>query len=209
MIWILIGQHSGIIMSSQDDPWCAAAALTNDILIGMPHHLPPLVLGLPIALLVWLITKLNSTARAVADLETQVLRLEIKPHVIGENNLKMEILVKKNEVDNTRNVLGNPYIIKKETKTTLIVRDGETIVISGLTKQRTDRSESGIPWLKNIYGLGWLFKSLGTGESMEEVLIFITPTILPPQGIAAAPPATDKRTDKPVEKAPSGKASVK
>jgi hypothetical protein len=40
---------------------------------------------------------------------------------------------------------------------------------------------------------------------MEEVLIFITPTILPPQGIAAAPPATDK----PVEKAPSGKAPVK
>jgi type IV pilus assembly protein PilQ len=117
----------------------------------------------------------------------------------------MEILVKKNEVDNTRNVLGNPYIIKKETKTTLIVRDGETIVISGLTKQRTDRSESGIPWLKNIYGLGWLFKSLGTGESMEEVLIFITPTILPPQVIAAAPPATDQ----PVEKAPSGKTPVK
>ena len=69
----------------------------------------------------------------------------------------MEILVKKNEVDNTRNVQGNPYIIKKETKTTLIVKDGETIVISGLTKQRTDGTESGIPWLKNIPGLGWLF----------------------------------------------------
>ena len=149
----------------------------------------------------------SSTSGTTQDVkfEDAVLRLEIKPHVIGENNLKMEILVKKNEVDNTRNVLGNPYIIKKETKTTLIVRDGETIVISGLTKQRTDRSESGIPWLKNIYGLGWLFKSLGTGESMEEVLIFITPTILPPQVIAAAPPATDQ----PVEKAPSGKTPVK
>jgi type IV pilus assembly protein PilQ len=153
----------------------------------------------------------SSTSGTTQDVkfEDAVLRLEIKPHVIGENNLKMEILVKKNEVDNTRNVLGNPYIIKKETRTTLIVKDGETIVISGLTKQRTDSTESGVPWLKNIYGLGWLFKSRGTGESMEEVLIFITPTILPPQGIAAAPPATNKRTDKPVEKAPSGKAPVK
>jgi type IV pilus assembly protein PilQ len=149
----------------------------------------------------------SSTTGTTQDVkfEDAVLRLEIKPHVIGEKNLKMEILVKKNEVDNTRNVLGNPYIIKKETKTTLIVRDGETIVISGLTKQRTDKTESGIPWLKDIPGLGWLFKSRGTGESMEEVLIFITPTILPPQGIAAAPPATDN----PVEKAPSEKAPVK
>ena len=124
--------------------------------------------------------------------EDAVLRLEIKPHVIGEKNLKMDILVKKNEVDNTRNVLGNPYIIKKETKTTLIVQDGETIVISGLTKQRTGGTESGIPWLKSIPGLGWLFKTLGTSESMEEVLIFITPTILPPQGMAAAPSSADR-----------------
>ena len=133
--------------------------------------------------------------------EDAVLRLEIKPHVIGEKNLKMDILVKKNEVDNTRNVLGNPYIIKKETKTTLIVQDGETIVISGLTKQRTGGTESGIPWLKSIPGLGWLFKTLGTSESMEEVLIFITPTILPPQGMAAVQPAAVK----PAESRPSGK----
>lgn len=125
--------------------------------------------------------------------EDAVLRLEIKPHVIGEKNLKMDILVKKNEVDDTRTVLGNPYIIKKETKTTLIVQDGETIVISGLTKQRTGGTESGVPWLKNIPGLGWLFKTLGTGESMEEVLIFITPTILPPQGMAAASPSSDRQ----------------
>jgi len=133
--------------------------------------------------------------------EDAVLRLEIKPHVIGEKNLKMDILVKKNEVDNTRNVLGNPYIIKKETKTTLIVQDGETIVISGLTKQRTGGTESGIPWLKSIPGLGWLFKTLGTSESMEEVLIFITPTILPPQGMVAVQPAAVN----PAESRPSGK----
>ena len=132
--------------------------------------------------------------------EDAVLRLEITPHVIGENNLKMAILVKKNEVDPTgRNVLGNPYIFKKETKTNLIVKDGETIVISGLTKQRSTDSEGGLPWLKNIPGLGWLFKSMGKSESMEEVLIFITPTILPPQVTAAARPAA---TEKPLEKAP-------
>jgi type IV pilus assembly protein PilQ len=122
--------------------------------------------------------------------EDAVLRLQITPHVIGEKNLKMDILIKKNEVDATgRNVLGNPFIIKKETKTNLIVKDGETIVISGLTKQRSTDSDAGIPWLKSIPGLGWLFKATGKAQSMEEVLIFITPKILPPQVALAAQPA--------------------
>jgi type IV pilus assembly protein PilQ len=108
-----------------------------------------------------------------------VLRLEITPHVIDDKNLKMEILVKKDEVDTTRkDSLGDPYIIKKQTETKLIVQDGETIVISGLTKQTKSQSVSGVPWLKDIPVLGWAFKSDSKSDQMEEVLIFITPHIL-------------------------------
>jgi type IV pilus assembly protein PilQ len=108
-----------------------------------------------------------------------VLRLEITPHVIDGKNLKMTILVKKDEVDTTRkDSLGDPYIIKKQTETVLIVQDGETIVISGLTKQTKSHSGSGVPWLKDIPILGWAFKSDSKSDQMEEVLIFITPHIL-------------------------------
>ncbi|MCX5849004.1 MAG: type IV pilus secretin PilQ [Deltaproteobacteria bacterium] len=108
-----------------------------------------------------------------------VLRLEITPHVIDGKNLKMTILVKKDEVDTTRkDSLGDPYIIKKQTETVLIVQDGETIVISGLTKQTKLRGESGWPWLKDIPVLGWAFKSDSKSDNMEEVLIFITPHVL-------------------------------
>jgi type IV pilus assembly protein PilQ len=128
--------------------------------------------------------------------ENAVLRLEIKPHVIDGKNLKMEIKVVKDEVDPTRQVAGNPYIIKKQTETSLIVRDGETIVISGLTKQKSQDSESGIPGFKDIPVLGWLFKGTGKRETMEEVLIFITPTILPVQTAAAVPEGSDKKSEK-------------
>ncbi len=111
--------------------------------------------------------------------EDVVLRLEITPHIIDGKNLKMTIAVKKDEVDTTRkSVNGDPYIIKKKTETVLVVRDGETIVISGLTKQRALNADSGLPYLKDIPGLGYLFKADSKGESMEEVLIFITPHIL-------------------------------
>jgi type IV pilus assembly protein PilQ len=122
--------------------------------------------------------------------EDAVLRLEITPHVIDGLNLSMKILVKKDEVDTSRTVQGNPFIIKKQTETSLIVRDGETIVISGLTKQRASGGNSGIPWLKEIPVLGWLFKGEGKGESMEEVLLFITPRILQPFQTSAASQAT-------------------
>ncbi|MBU1711626.1 MAG: type II and III secretion system protein, partial [Proteobacteria bacterium] len=124
--------------------------------------------------------------------EDAVLRLEITPHVIDGLNLSMKILVNKDEVDTSRTVQGNPFIIKKQTETALIVRDGETIVISGLTKQRVSGGNSGIPWLKEIPALGWLFKGDSKGESMEEVLIFITPRILQPfqsSTVTQAPPA--------------------
>jgi len=114
--------------------------------------------------------------------EDAVLRLEITPHVIDGESLKMKILIKKDEVDTSRNVAGNPYIIKKQTDTTLIVKDGETIVISGLSKQRTSRGDSGIPGLKDVPALGYLFKADSRAETMEEVLIFITPHILEPDG---------------------------
>ena len=113
--------------------------------------------------------------------EDAVLRLEITPHVIDGENMKMKILIKKDEVDTSRNVAGNPYIIKKQTDTTLIVKDGETIVISGLSKQRTSGGDSGIPGFKDIPALGYLFKNDSRAETMEEVLIFITPHILGPE----------------------------
>jgi len=122
----------------------------------------------------------GSTPTQTTTFQDVVLRLEITPHVIDGKNLKMTILIKKDEVDSTRkDSLGDHYIIKKQTETVLIVQDGETIVISGLTKQTKKGSGNGVPWLKDIPYLGWAFKSDSKSDSMEEVLIFITPHVLP------------------------------
>jgi type IV pilus assembly protein PilQ len=114
--------------------------------------------------------------------ENAVLRLEITPNVIDDKHLKMKIIVKKDEVDTSRTVEGNPFILKKQTETTLIVRDGETIVISGLTKQLNSDVEDGVPFLKDLPVLGGLFKGSNSSHKMEDVLVFITPYVLGPPG---------------------------
>ncbi len=141
-------------------------------------------------------TGTGSTPTMTTKFEDVVLRLEITPHVIDGKNLKMTISVKKDEVDMTRkSSLGDPYIIKKKTETVLIVKDGETIVISGLTKQRLSDGDSGWPLLKDIPVLGYLFKADSKSETMEEVLIFITPHILQVAGVDVKSSATIQGKD--------------
>jgi type IV pilus assembly protein PilQ len=144
------------------------------------------------------ITRDDDGNRSV-DFEDAVLRLEITPHVVDAEHLRMDIMIKKDEVDLVRNVDGNPYIIKKETQTSLVVGNAETVVISGLTKELTSNRLDGVPWLKDVPGLGALFRRDASKLNMEEVLIFITPTILPERSITPPQDAVLRPLSMPAE----------
>jgi type IV pilus assembly protein PilQ len=112
------------------------------------------------------------------NFQDAVLRLEITPHIIDDEFIKLTVLVQKDEVDTSRTVAGNPYIVKKKTETVLIARNGETVVISGLSKLRKQLNEAGIPGVMDVPGLGWLAKSQYKDDLKDEFMIFITPTVL-------------------------------
>ena len=112
------------------------------------------------------------------NFQDAVLRLEITPHIIDDEFIKLSVLVQKDEVDTSRTVSGNPYIVKKKTETTLIARNGETVVISGLSKLKNKLTESGVPGLMDVPGMGWLAKSQSKDDLKDEFMIFITPTVL-------------------------------
>jgi type IV pilus assembly protein PilQ len=113
-----------------------------------------------------------------------VLSLKVTPHVIDDKTLKMYINVHKDEADFSRTVLGNPTILTKNAETNVIQFNGQTIVIGGLNKETNTRSDTGVPYLESIPGLGYLFKRKGSEDRLEDLLIFITPHILqpPPEG---------------------------
>lgn len=126
--------------------------------------------------------------------KTAALRLLVTPRVIEGDTIRMNIVTTKDELDFTRTVLGNPTILTKRAETNLILQSGQTTVIGGLSKQTDQDANDGIPYLQNIKGLRWLFGHTGKMNKMEDVLIFITPRILPaqpPLRAAAAPPDRD------------------
>jgi len=116
-----------------------------------------------------------------------VLSLKVTPHVIDNQTLKLAVVVKKDEVDfaQASRVLGNPTIITKNAETNVIQADGQTLVIGGLNKEQSTDSQTGTPTLMDVPGLGWLFKRDGKSSGKEDLLIFITPTILKVQQTGA------------------------
>jgi type IV pilus assembly protein PilQ len=109
-----------------------------------------------------------------------VLSLKVTPHVIDSQTLRLSVKVNKDEVDFSREVLGNPTIITKQAETNVIQVDGQTLVIGGLNKETTTDDRTGTPGLMDVPGLNWLFKKDGKSSAKEDLLIFITPTILKP-----------------------------
>jgi type II secretory pathway component HofQ len=67
--------------------------------------------------------------------------------------------------------------LNREAEANVLVRDGETIVIGGILKDTDNNSVSGVPYLKDIPVLGWLFKSWRIEKDFEELVVFITPRI--------------------------------
>ncbi len=104
------------------------------------------------------------------------LLLEVTPHVTRDRRVSMDIKTTKNDLG--ENVDGGRTFTTKEAETELLINDGDTVVIGGIIKTTNRESTDGFPWLMNIPGLGWLFKSNTLEDDREELLVFITPRIV-------------------------------
>ncbi len=106
------------------------------------------------------------------------LSLTVTPQITPDGSVLMAIKATRNSIGSFRNSIGEPSINTKEASTHVLVRNGETTVMGGIIVSDTNSSERGIPYLKEIPFLGWLFKAKSISDSQTELLIFITPTIL-------------------------------
>ncbi len=105
------------------------------------------------------------------------LKLEVTPHITANGSVSMKIKASNDTVGSAATGTAPP-INKKEATTEMVVRNGETTVIGGIYKDDETSTDEGVPWLKDIPVLGWLFKSNTTTKEKTELLIFITPRIV-------------------------------
>ncbi len=104
------------------------------------------------------------------------LLLKVTPNVSQDNRIVMKIFITKNDVvDPTATV---PAISTNEAITEILVDDGDTIVIGGILKDTKKVTEKGIPGLRKLPAMGWLFRAESSELQKNELLIFITPRII-------------------------------
>ena len=73
---------------------------------------------------------------------------------------------------------GAPVISTREATTQILARTGQTVVIGGLVEQQTDESRTGIPILKDLPVLGWLFGTTRETVYNAELFLFLTPYVI-------------------------------
>jgi type IV pilus assembly protein PilQ len=107
------------------------------------------------------------------------LHLGVRPHVTNEGTIMLTVNVTKNEPDfvNTGS-RGDPTILKKEAKTTMLVRDGDTAVIGGIYTRNSGLSFNKVPFFADIPVVGWFFRNRKENDNRTEFLVFLTPRIV-------------------------------
>ena len=132
-----------------------------------------------------------SSAGTQVQFKEAVLRLEVTPTVIRENidgreirKVKMAVIVENNSRGDLIAFSGTsvPIINKRKAETQVLVREGDRLVIGGVTQNVQQKTVRKVPLMGDIPVLGWLFKQREDSETGRELVVFLTPSILRTDG---------------------------
>ncbi len=121
-------------------------------------------------------TERDSSGSETVRFKDVDLLLEVTPTVTPDGRITMTIFVTKNDVVDP--TADEPALSINEAQTEILIDDGDTIVIGGILKSTLTWAERGIPGLRRMGVLGWLFKFQSESDNKNELLIFLTPRIV-------------------------------
>jgi type IV pilus assembly protein PilQ len=137
-----------------------------------------------------------SSAGTQIQFKEAVLRLDVIPTVIREGDItkiKMKVTIENNSRSNTTVNLGTtagapPVINKRRAQTEVLIKEGERLVIGGVTTNLDADEVRKLPLFGDIPVLGWLFKTTASQTTGRELVVFITPSVLKIDAAQAPPP---------------------
>jgi type IV pilus assembly protein PilQ len=110
-----------------------------------------------------------------------LLELKVTPTITNDGRVFLNMNVKKDEVQGFIDTGAGqvPTIAKREVNTAVLIEDGQTVVIGGVYEFKDQQDMSKVAFLADIPIIGNLFKKRGRQKSKAELLIFVTPKVLP------------------------------
>jgi len=125
-------------------------------------------------------TTTTSTSGALSGIEEikTGIDLTVTPKVTSDGYILLTIDTNKSDPDFTHQVDGIPGVTEKSATTSVLIKDGDTVVIGGLYKTRTDDQDGAVPFLARVPVLGFFFRHYSRSRNNEELLVFLTPRIV-------------------------------
>jgi len=127
----------------------------------------------------------SSSGATTTQFKDAVLSLTVTPQITPDNRIIMDLLVTKDSVGElVQSATGGvvPSIDTRSVENQVLVSDGQTVVLGGIYETETRDSVSKVPVLGDIPGLGFLFRTRTRSQDKAELLIFVTPRIIPEDG---------------------------
>jgi type IV pilus assembly protein PilQ len=119
----------------------------------------------------------NNVPRASAQLVETGIRLRVTPQVTADRKVLMDIHAERSSAQLAATEIGVQFV-QQQGDTRVMVNDGETAVIGGLTVTEVNTTRTGIPFLMDIPLLGGLFRRTSSEEVKRDLLIMVTPHIV-------------------------------
>ena len=110
------------------------------------------------------------------------VKLQVRPWTGGNGEITVTIQPEVSNISEQERETGLPVLSTRRAETTVRVRDGETIMIGGLTQKQEYRTRSKVPILGDIPLLGALFQTVKVSNINSELVLFVTPHILTDTG---------------------------
>jgi type IV pilus secretin PilQ/predicted competence protein len=127
---------------------------------------------------------------ATEKIETGII-LVVTPQVSSDGFVLLDMFAKSSTADFAQEVDMIPTEVSREANSHVLVKNGQTVVLGGIYRDNTSDNVTGVPFLKDIPGLGWFFRENSTKKTREDLLVFLTPHILGGTDAAGMPNATE------------------
>ena len=122
----------------------------------------------------------SASGATTTSFKNAVLSLDVTPQITPDQRVNMALEVHDDQVgQNVQSATGGtvPSIDTRDVKTTVLVNNGDTIVLGGIYETTQNITTTKVPLLGDLPLLGWLFRNKQTQDNKDELLIFVTPKI--------------------------------
>jgi len=120
----------------------------------------------------------SSVPKATVSFKETGILLRVTPHVTNNRQVLMQLEAERSNVRFLSSLDAGFTVQKQNAKNQLLVNDGETAVIGGLTVTEVSKVRSGLPFLSQLPVIGKLFGFTTTTENRKDLIILVTPRIL-------------------------------